>query len=167
MSRDERGHLYDLAVKYIKRNGLAIEIGTWMGASAIILAEICKQKGARLISIDLFNNDLHGKRGWKGADSNFMSLTLNNLRDLSIHFFTGESQKIVSYLQGNIADLIFIDGDHHLPGVKIDIEEYWNKLKVGGLYCGHDYSNESDVKDVVDKFLVNFDLYETIWSKVK
>jgi predicted O-methyltransferase YrrM len=167
MSRGERKHLWDLAEKNIPVEGLAIEIGTWKGASALILAEICKQKKARLICIDLFSKDLHGEKEWVGVDPDFMSLTLHSLKDYAIHYFTGESQKICKYLQNNIADFIFIDGDHHLPGVKSDIEGYYEKLKAGGFYCGHDYAEESDVKEIVDNFLGKTELFGTVWSKIK
>ena len=165
MGRRERDHLWDLA-QSIPDKGLAIEIGTWLGSSAFILAEVCKQKNARLICIDLFNYDLHGQSEWKGVDPELMSRVFHNLKDYPIHYFTGESQKIVKYLQNNIADFIFIDGDHHLPGVKIDIESYWDKLKTGGLYCGHDYDS-LEIKEAVDNFLGPVNVNRTIWSKVK
>lgn len=53
---------------------------------------------------------------------------------------------------------VYIDGNHHLPQVRRDIENWWPLLKPGGLFCGHDYldaDNEvwkCDVKKEVDAF---------------
>jgi predicted O-methyltransferase YrrM len=37
-------------------------------------------------------------------------------------------------------DLVFIDGDHSYEGVKIDLG-WWDKVKPGGIFCGHDYKS--------------------------
>ena len=36
-------------------------------------------------------------------------------------------------------DFIYIDGDHTYEAVRDDIELWWPKLKVGGIFAGHDY----------------------------
>lgn len=42
-------------------------------------------------------------------------------------------------------DFVFIDGDHSYEGVLEDLENWWPKIRAGGLFCGHDYC------DVVDE----------------
>jgi len=167
LSRTEKRRLWDLAFLHIPENGLAIEVGTWRGGSAFIIGEVCRQRNAKLICIDMYNHDLDGIRKWKGVSVNFMSETMKNLEGLPIHYFSGASQDVVKYLKDGIADFIFIDGDHKLPVVKTDIEGFWSKLKEGGLYCGHDYGRDCDVKSVVDRFLGKVGLKITIWLKIK
>ena len=169
MQRSERRKLFELAYYHIPENGLAIEVGTWKGGSAAIIGEICRQRNGRLICIDLFNHDLHGKNEENGPNPDFMASVMKNLEGLPITFMNGTSEDILHYLADDIADLIFIDGVHSMPGVKVDIEGYWSKLKTGGLYCGHDYGNGPCYVDkVVDEFLgpaVN--LVKSLWFKTK
>lgn len=42
-------------------------------------------------------------------------------------------------IENNSIDLLFIDGDHSYEQCKRDIENYWPKLKKGGVLLGHDY----------------------------
>lgn len=48
-------------------------------------------------------------------------------------------------------DYIFIDGDHTYPAVYADLHAYWNKLKPGGIWAGHDWNLEG-VNQAVTKF---------------
>ena len=56
-------------------------------------------------------------------------------------------------------DMIFIDGDHSYEGCKADLENWWPKIKVGKILCGHDYCyehknpNNFGVKKAVDEFI--------------
>ena len=36
-------------------------------------------------------------------------------------------------------DLLFVDGSHQYEQVKRDLENYWLKVKTGGILLGHDY----------------------------
>lgn len=38
-------------------------------------------------------------------------------------------------------DFVFIDADHSYEGCKADIDAWYSKVKVGGLFGGHDYEN--------------------------
>jgi hypothetical protein len=75
-----------------------------------------------------------------------------------------ESAKAVKYFEGAAFDFIFLDGDHTTQGVKLDLETWWPKIKVGGMLAGHDYFDvEMDcgsgiisnfgVKTAVDRFV--------------
>lgn len=49
-------------------------------------------------------------------------------------------------------DFIYIDGNHYYREVKSDMKLYWPKVKIGGLFSGHDY-NRKAVKDAVNDIL--------------
>ena len=40
-------------------------------------------------------------------------------------------------------DLVYIDADHTYEGVKRDLEDWYPKLKKGGVFCGHDYARKA------------------------
>ena len=149
-SREEKEALWDLSMKHIPEGGVAIEVGTWTGGSAVIIGEVCKQKNARLICIDGFSADMHGLGNGVHADP--FNSVLINCQGLPIDYMAGDSVNFLKYLKPEIANFIFVDGDHHYPTVETDIKGYFNLLKKKGCYFMHDYLNPCDVKEVVDKF---------------
>lgn len=149
-TREEKEAIWNLAQQYITEGGLAIEVGTWTGGSAVIIGEVCRQKHARLICIDAFSRDIHGIG--RGVHTETFRVALVNCQDLPIDYMAGDSRNFVNYLKPGIADFIFIDGDHRLPTVRADIEGYWEALRPGGCYLMHDYGTPCDVKEVVDRF---------------
>ena len=59
--------------------------------------------------------------------------------------------------EGEMYDMLFIDGDHKMPGVKQDFDEFGSLVKPGGLIVLHDITNNNE--DV-------HELWETItWEK--
>lgn len=38
-------------------------------------------------------------------------------------------------------DFVYLDGVHHNPVLRQDIEGYWEKVRVGGVLGGHDFRN--------------------------
>lgn len=62
-------------------------------------------------------------------------------------------------------DFVYIDGNHKFRYVAEDMCEWWEKLKVGGVLCGHDYIHPKrvdnrwhnlQVKFVVDAFVLAY-----------
>lgn len=57
-------------------------------------------------------------------------------------------------------DLVFIDGDHSYDAVMEDIENWIDKVREGGIICGHDFGNpyHPDVERAVrDYFRIHVD----------
>ncbi len=50
-------------------------------------------------------------------------------------------------------DLVFIDASHTYDAAKAEIAHWVNKVKPGGVICGHDYTFQSAVKRAVDEVL--------------
>lgn len=51
------------------------------------------------------------------------------------------SELAKNQIQDNSVDMLFIDADHRYQFVKMDIENYWPKVRKGGILLGHDYNN--------------------------
>jgi Methyltransferase domain len=41
----------------------------------------------------------------------------------------------------NSLDMVMLDGDHELAGVRADIAHWWPKVKIGGLMATHDFAH--------------------------
>jgi hypothetical protein len=48
----------------------------------------------------------------------------------------------------NELDLVYIDGDHSLEGITLDLRCWFPKVRAGGILCGDDYTN-LDVRQAV------------------
>lgn len=63
-------------------------------------------------------------------------------------------------------DFVFLDGDHSYAGVVADIDAWRDKVKPGGLLCGHDYYADGcerpfpriEVRRAVDEFAARVNL---------
>lgn len=55
-------------------------------------------------------------------------------------------------------DFVYLDGNHSYPIVKEDIKNYYSKIRIGGVFGGHDYEihHGSGVRNAVDKFAKNY-----------
>ncbi|MFD2517944.1 class I SAM-dependent methyltransferase [Salinimicrobium flavum] len=51
----------------------------------------------------------------------------------------GRTKEIAGDIADNSLDLVYIDGDHTLKGISIDLLTYWNKIKNNGFIAGDDF----------------------------
>lgn len=47
-------------------------------------------------------------------------------------------------------DLVFVDGLHTAPQVTRDVQNYWPKLRAGGIMCGHDVNHGCGVNQALE-----------------
>lgn len=75
----------------------------------------------------------------------------------------GERSKIIvrrsveaseQFIDGQL-DFIYIDADHRYEGITADIKAWFPKLRIGGMFAGHDYviERKCDVISAVDEFM--------------
>ncbi len=144
---------------------LIVEVGTWMGKSAIAAADIIRELGRSdvIICIDT----------WLGSPEHFHALPRSNgfpyvlykafLQNVVNHDHQSRiipiplpsSQAAVVLKEINIkkADIIYIDAAHEFLPVINDINDYWHILKPGGIMLGDDYRKEwQGVIDAVNYF---------------
>lgn len=68
-----------------------------------------------------------------------------------IVIYKDTSENCVSKFENDQFDYIFIDGDHSYEGVLRDLNNYYSKVKTGGIFSGHDI-NLQDVQRALKEF---------------
>jgi len=65
-----------------------------------------------------------------------------------------KSQTAFERLGGRLFEFVFIDGDHSESAVQWDVENWWQKVRSGGMLLGHDYGEPQYpwIKPIVDEF---------------
>lgn len=161
--------LYELAFQSaeLAKHPYFLEIGTWYGRSAYVLASIAKDFKGTLLCVDTWKGLVHDPTDprYKVAETtNVLAAAKMNLAELADHvqFLPGDSRKVLRGFIAPVFDLIHVDGDHTSPVVDQDVGNAWRLIKPGGVVCGDDF-NEAAVSFAVAR---QIPLAETI-HKVK
>lgn len=155
---EEEALIY-LAQTYVSNGGCVVEIGGEYGRSASEFGYALKnKKRVRIFTIDLFPSTHHFASQYGGllnvwkqniAATGFDEyprvhawrdhLTDTDI-DWSLMFFPiqGDSSIIGKDWTGQPIDLLFVDGDHSLNGVRRDISAWVHHVKAGGAVAFHD-----------------------------
>jgi hypothetical protein len=51
----------------------------------------------------------------------------------------GKTTEVINQIDDESIDLVYIDGDHTLKGITIDLINIWDKIKPGGFIAGDDF----------------------------
>jgi predicted O-methyltransferase YrrM len=112
---------------------IAVEIGSFEGVSAAVIAESMDPEGM-LYCIDPWPN-------LSGRPSPSLSIFERHLRrrGLSgrVRLLRGDSMSMASAVPDSL-DFMFIDGDHSWEGIRTDWDIAKKKLRSGGTVCLHD-----------------------------
>lgn len=122
---------------------VAVEIGSWEGGSAVILAK----HSERVFCVDTWEDytdiggfDVTRVITYHQGRERFRKFCENIGDDLFKRVFPcrGESTTWARIWNQPI-DLLFIDGCHSYEAVKADIEGWYPHVRAGGVILGHDY----------------------------
>ena len=153
--------LYNKFVNKSKDGDTIVEIGSWFGKSTKYLSDKIAEskKNLNLICIDTFkgtqNEELHLQI--VGGDSIYQDFYYN-VDNPNISIIKDSSHEASKLFSNGSIDYLMIDGDHSYEGVKQDIQDYFYKVKPGGIISGDDYRVFNGVKKSVDEFFVGADI---------
>tara|TARA_B100001769_G_scaffold230701_1_gene193068 strand:- start:6166 stop:6855 length:690 start_codon:yes stop_codon:yes gene_type:complete len=159
-----------------------LEIGVHNGGSMSLL--LTNNNSKNLIGLDLFedmynlnkhlNYEKYSTYQYFRRDNLAISKTIKNLNYIKS---LNKNNSIISLIQGNTyfdeteekfnnicnysIDLLFIDGDHTLDGVKNDFERYSKYVKKNGYIVFDDYHHEI-IKNYCDTLFNNNNNYKVI-----
>jgi predicted O-methyltransferase YrrM len=129
--------LFDLAAA-APPDAIAMEIGSYLGASSCYLAAALAPKGGRLFCVDTWTNETMPD-GERDTFAEFMSHT----RPVSANI-TAIRRRSEELSEGDIpgpVNLAFIDGDHGYDAVRRDFEIVRRRLAPDGIVAFHDFGD--------------------------
>jgi len=159
-------------LSHLTPNGVGVELGVFRGDYSKAILDHSSLK--ILYSIDRWAGD-------RGHDDNEYNLALSKLSPYKDRCIVKRATFEDSLLQfkdeGLLFDFIYLDGYAHLGQGDLDhFFDWFELLKVGGIYAGHDYdksfpSNIENINSFFQKtslpfFLTNEKVYPT-WFTIK
>lgn len=145
----------------LNRRGLA-ETGVEVGVKVGIFSETILEAwaGRRLISVDPW---LEGPpddpdQSTQAEHDRFYEETVERLRKFGdrSEIWRMTSVEAASQIEPKSLDFVYIDARHDYLSVKEDLEHWFEKVRPGGVFAGHDYYNTPQpsfrVKQAVDEF---------------
>jgi len=132
-------------VKYLeslnRENLVGVEIGVRAGDNAYNL--LSRLSISKLFLIDPYSPYRDTKTFYdKEMQLKYYNMAKKKLRcfDNKV-FIIKRSTQAVDYIPDNL-DFVYVDGDHSYDMVRVDLENYWSKIKKGGVLGGDDYDGE-------------------------
>ena len=145
---------------------VAVEIGSYEGASALWIAEnLLRAPDSQLYCIDPWLGD--------GAEERYQ-LFLKNVAETparrKITHFREPSFRALQRLlaEGLVADLVYIDGSHAAPDVLADLVLAFRLVRIGGLIICDDYTWDDERfggDDLVGRPKLAIDAFTTIYTR--
>lgn len=139
-NRDQLGH-------FLSQNnltGIGVEVGCGHGVYA---SAILDSWSGTLVMVDPFQK-YEGYKELTNETAPFdewykrcVELQLRTKRALVLRTFSANAAGMFA---DNSLDFVYIDGNHGYNYVRMDLSGWWPKVKSGGLFCGHDYGNQTE-----------------------
>jgi predicted O-methyltransferase YrrM len=129
----EKVALYRQVLK-LPRNCVALEVGSYLGASACVIGSAIVRRSGVLHCVDTWKNqamDAPERDTWLEFQAN-----TDAVREILVPH-RGFSTDVARDLQV-VLDFLFIDGDHSEEAVDADLSAWLPKVKPGGIVAMHD-----------------------------
>ncbi len=143
----------------LQENSVIVEIGSFMGLSAIVMAHGLIADGnytTRIYCIDTWegspeHQNLDVIKNKQLYDNFIGNISKAGVKPL-IHPIRKRSTEASLDFQEQSIDLLFIDGDHSYESCYEDLKAWYPKLKPEGILIGHDCVPGGGVYQAVEKF---------------
>jgi hypothetical protein len=133
----------------LPKDQTGVEVGVFEGYNALGVCKYSKPKKLYLVDPYRPYTDLVGYTSVFNQDDwdEIFERAKYKLKDYPVEFIREPSFDAVKSVPNQL-DFVYIDGDHRIEAVKRDLDAWYPKVRIGGLFGGHDIT-ESDVKQVI------------------
>ena len=161
--RDQLGHWLNAAGLY----GTGVEVGTLFGGYAKVIASTWR---GRLHCVDLWErqpSEIY-KDGANEMAESAHAEARNVLTPLGVVLHRMSSLDAANLFKDEALDFAYLDANHSLEAARADIKTWFQKVKVGGLFCGHDFyirydaDTNSDAQTAVLEFALKVGVFPQI-----
>jgi predicted O-methyltransferase YrrM len=145
---DEGRKLQELAAGKV-----CVEVGSYKGRSAVCMGAVAQ----KVHCVDYFRTNAEdGQTQVKHYA--VLKVFKKNTKGYPVKIHIGSSIHACLDFEPGSVDLVFIDAMHTYKGVICDILCWWDILKMGGIFCFHDYGyGFYGVTNAVDKVFSGVD----------
>lgn len=139
------------------RPKVCVELGTWMGASAIPVARSIRRWGGTLTCVDTWAGDVQAPNTVRPSAPWMLVNCARNIMDAGV----GSTVRLMPSSTAEAAaqwrepiDYLYIDAAHDFDSVLADLAAWFPHVKPGGLLLGDDYGSDlfPGVKTAWDAF---------------
>ena len=160
--------VYRLMVSKCRPNGTLVELGAWKGRSSAFLVVEAKNK-SQDIQIHIVDTWLGSGEHTSGMTDGLYEKFISSMSPLNGHYQAHRmtTDKAASLFEDSSLDGVFIDADHTYEAVKKDIQNWFPKVRKGGILAGHDYIHTwPGVVQAVNESISGFITMEQCWVKI-
>lgn len=162
--------------------GLVIEVGSWLGASAMHMSSILVSytKRFEIVCVDTWLGStemwtdtkdttryglLDLNHGYPELYYQFLSNVVNEGWSKHITPFPQTSANAARWFKKNNiqADLIYLDASHEYDDVLMDLRMYYPLVRMGGILFGDDWQTFHDVTRALNDFGLPYDKVGRQW----
>ena len=150
MPADEGRALY-AAAREVGVPGPLLEVGSWLGKSALYLAAAARETGRTVVTVDHHRGSEEHQPGWEYHDPSLVDPAVGRIDTLPgfrrtvvdagaedvVVAVVGRSEA-VARLWGTPLALLFLDGSHTEESARADQDAWVRHLAVGGTLAIHD-----------------------------
>lgn len=144
--------------KFGDKKLIGLEIGTFEGINAESILKTLDIEKIYLIDpyekyIDMVNkeeNILWEKEVMIKVKDKCMKRLKNYIKDEKVEFIFDSSKNAINNIKDDSLDFVYIDGNHNYEFVIFEMENYWEKLKKGGVLSGHDITHYGVSKSIIE-----------------
>jgi len=150
--------IYKIIIDKLEDGDSIVEIGTFFGQSTIFMASLIKESGKKIV-----------RRG-DHPKSFFEYRFSSQLKDIPIdelikahyrlcgveeyiNLKIGDSRWMWKWYDEESLKFVYIDGDHNYEIVKLDMENWWSRVKVGGYLGGDDIDAYPSVLQAMNELI--------------
>ena len=143
--------LKTLAESILPDGKVFVEVGSWKGHSASVIASLFNGTNARLWCVDHWQGNEGTRLIQKAKDNNIYDIFEFNLQELGLWSYITplkmDSLSGSKEFAGGSIDFLFIDADHRYLPFLADLQAWYPRMRQGSIICGHDCESKYSQAD--------------------